>query len=946
MSDCEALAREASLQLVVQKIRENRDRADAAATVQAGVQRRVARKATGTSSTRRRASPPLARGARVRRSSSPCLRRGAAGARGEARRRCAGGCPAERRPRARRGGGGGARAAGHAQAAKVQAAARGRRDRQRHRSQRSSRADAEARAAFVSRRGGDRAAALRSAPDAMRRAPVGGRRRLAARRRRRGARRRMRWRRPRARARGGGRIRARRRRRRRRAPPAGNGSNGEETTGVAGGGGRRGRGDASSRSSLVREHALISGRFLKQVLTPTSRTAVRATAPARWPSRPRVGVGAALWPHVARRRLQCIRRAARALPRSRQGVVRAHDGALRQLARVDQLHIDDNARHWYTLELSGTSDSGGAGRRRGGPRARVPGTRCSPRLPPEPAAHASRSAPSRTRVGTRRASRSMWPTEAASVPARPSSRRAWDGIDEASYEDRSCRPHPPPPPRVPGVVVWRRARAAACRHRRRAPASPTRRPRSSPRRSARLALRAAVAAVARRPRAPPTSRVAAVEAARGGGGGVDSAARWSTHRPTSAASWSCSASAWRTKARRDRRDSLARCASGGSTRRRRCATRRRTRRRDAPGYDAARAPPASRGSDAVAHAAHVAVQHRYWRKHHEPRRHLAPQHAAAPSGRRAATRRPRCRRRRRRSPGRATSRVPPPGGRSPRVADAGGCRPCWRPPRRRAPPPGKGATPRGWQRVHTRTRRRTLGRGRRTKSTKWASRGGASRRRRGGPRASWAACGDSPRAAAAAAAAHVGASPALVRRRRHAVERPRGRRAWVAGVADVAPEPGRLARSEAVDQLGAREGARVVRRGEPRAHSFRRRGVRRRRPSSPSPTRCSSRHSAEMSAFDDEMSAGASAAHFARPPYLAVAPGARRACSRACASRRVCRRRACRAGEDSLKRRAARDGRRARRQPTRRRARASSRSRGGLQVLHMKLRPPPSPRKP
>ena len=129
LSDCEALAGEASLQLVVQKIRENRDRADAAATVQAGVRRPRGAEALQGPAVRgvaRRRPRPRAQRAPV---VVGCLRRGAAGARGKG----GGGAPADvcGASAARRGGGGGARAAGPAAAAKVQAAARGRRDRQR-----------------------------------------------------------------------------------------------------------------------------------------------------------------------------------------------------------------------------------------------------------------------------------------------------------------------------------------------------------------------------------------------------------------------------------------------------------------------------------------------------------------------------------------------------------------------------------------------------------------------------------------------------------------------------------------------------------------------------------------------------------------------------------------------------------------------------------------------
>ena len=70
LSDCEALAGEASLQLVVQKIRENRDRADAAATVQAGVRGRVARKHYRDQQYAASRVAALARGRSVRRWSS------------------------------------------------------------------------------------------------------------------------------------------------------------------------------------------------------------------------------------------------------------------------------------------------------------------------------------------------------------------------------------------------------------------------------------------------------------------------------------------------------------------------------------------------------------------------------------------------------------------------------------------------------------------------------------------------------------------------------------------------------------------------------------------------------------------------------------------------------------------------------------------------------------
>ena len=122
LSDCEALAGEASLQLVVQKIRENRDRADAAATVQAGVRGRVARKQYRDQQYAASRVAALARGRSVRRWSS--------GVFDEARQEREAKAEAERRRMSADGrrlaeAAAAARAAGPAAAAKVQAAARG-----------------------------------------------------------------------------------------------------------------------------------------------------------------------------------------------------------------------------------------------------------------------------------------------------------------------------------------------------------------------------------------------------------------------------------------------------------------------------------------------------------------------------------------------------------------------------------------------------------------------------------------------------------------------------------------------------------------------------------------------------------------------------------------------------------------------------------------------------
>ena len=365
---------------------------------------------------------------------------------------------------------------------------------------------------------------------------------------------------------------------------------------------------------------------------------------------------------------------------------------------------------------------------------------------------------------------------------------------------------------------------------------------------------------------------------------------------------------------------------------------------DAPGYDAARAPPASRGSDAVAHAAHVAVQHEYWRKHNLTR--LAPQHAAAPEPP------PRRNSPTKMSPASPSVPVPklnfsrpPPGPiRLPSRTPSGTAVLA---PAAAEPTSGKGATPRGWQRVHTLDEAKDA----RSHKEEEVDEMGFPRRRQSATARLANACVraapcDSPRAAAAAAAAHVGASPALSA----AVATPSS----AAGTPRSGWRVSRTSRQSRGDSPAAKpsinlalEKAHEWYDAENRLHSavveeF-----------VPPPVLAFAdevlhRNSAEMSAFDDEMSAGAGAAHFGRPPQLAaVAPGSPR--------KQPSMRKPPSVPKPSVpppvrtrssaappRRRA----RRARRRPTRRRRRRASARSGRAQVLHMKLRPPPSPRKP